>query len=737
MRLMTMLWTTGAATAALAVLPSSAQAQTVAAPTASSEEADQAGDSSIGEQGTITVTGWRLRRLDTDVPTGSRLGLSVRETPATVDQIGADEILTRGFRTVEEATVSLPGLISGGTPGNPSLFSMRGFTGEQITILHNGLYLGPANMVNRPGNTFNISTIDILKGPASVLYGQGAVGGAVNIVNKTADFQEDSLQALASYATFDTMSLGIGGNKVLSDRAAGRLDVSYHRTSGYVRDAGSNSFNVTGALQLKPSDRLSVELSVDLLVDNLSNYFGTPLVPASFARDPIGGLLRTDNGYVVDDAMRKVNYNISDGRIHSWQVWPRMAVNWKPTDNLTISDTAYYFHAERQWINAETYTFDTETSQITRDRFFVFHNQELFGNQVSATLDGSLFGLKNKLVAGIDYSHLDMIRSRGFPDGDSVDPFNPVAGTFGPIQKRRSPTRWDQIALFGEDVLSFTERLKLVTGIRTERLMLTRENYDVDGAFLADTSFRRTYKPFNWRVGLVYDVAPSVTTYASFSTGKDPVGSNILVVNANENFGLSSSRQVEAGVKADLMGSRGSVTLSVYDIKRRNILTLVDLDTVSNVGAQTARGVELSGQLKVLPTWTLIASGTYVDAKYENFVDPTYGIAASGNRPANVPAWTANVWTTVQKVAGLPLEIGGGVKYVDKRAGNTANTLILKPYVTGIVYATYELTPRLSLTARVNNLWDKRYVQWADIYYPSQVTLGEPRRIEVSALARF
>ncbi|PZU79631.1 MAG: TonB-dependent siderophore receptor [Sphingomonas sp.] len=711
-----------------------AEAQ-VAVPEGVDREAQVADDNAA--QGDITVTGWRLRQLDTDVPTGSRLGLSIRETPATVDQISSEEILTRGFRTVEEATVSMPGLISGGTPGNPSLFSMRGFTGEQITILHNGLYLGPANMVNRPGNTFNIETIDILKGPASVLYGQGAVGGAVNIVNKTADPEKDSLQALASYATFNTVSLGLGGNKVLSDSTALRLDASYHRTDGYVDNADSNSFNVTGALLLRPRDDLSIELSADLLIDNLSNYFGTPLVPASFAKDPIGGLLTTASGYVVDDATRKVNYNVSDSKLHSWQVWPRAVVNWSATDNLTISDTAYYFHAERQWINAETYTFDTATSQITRDRFFVFHNQDLFGNQLSATLAGSLFGLKNKLVVGIDYSHLDMIRSRGFPDGDSVDPYNPVAGTFGPIEERLSPTRWDQVALFGEDVLSLTDRLKLVTGVRAERLMLTRENYAVDGTLLADTGFRRTYKPFNWRAGLVYDIAPSVTTYASFSTGKDPVGSNILVVNASENFGLSSSQQIEAGVKADLMGNRGSITLSLYDIKRRNILTLIDLDTVSNVGAQKSRGVELSGQFKVMPAWTVIASATYVDAKYENFVDPTYGIAASGNRPANVPAWTGSFWTTVRNVAGLPVELGGGVKYVDKRAGNTANTLLLKPYATGIVYGTYEINPRLSLTARVNNVWDKRYVQWADIYYPNQVTLGEPRRIEISALARF
>ncbi len=685
----------------------------------------------------ITVTGWRLRKLDVATSTASRIGLSIRDTPATIDQISANEILTRGFRTVEEATVSLPGVISGGSPGDPSLFSMRGFSGEQIEILHNGLYLGPANMINRPGNTFNISSIDVLKGPASVLYGQGAVGGAVNIINKSPDLRGDAFQALASYASFATVSVGVGGNKVLGDTAAGRLDVSYHRTSGFVDRAGSNSFNATGAVLLKPSNALSVELSVDYLKDNLSTYYGTPLVPASFAADPIFGIVSTANGYVIDRRLRFKNYNVADNRAKSWQVWPRMVVNWAPSENLTIANTAYYFHAKRAWVNAENFVFNPNTKLIDRDRFFVFHNQDLFGDQFSLTHKDQLLGMDNKLLLGVDYSHLNFIRSRGFPDGDSVNPLNPTPGMFGPIVKRVSPTRWDQVALFGEDVLNLAPALKLVTGVRAERLYLTRENYNVNGSFNAGTSFNRTYKLFNWRAGLVYDLTRNITVYASYSTGKDPVGSNIFLVNAGQNFGLSSSRQFEAGLKADLMNGRGSFTLAAYDIKRKNILTQVALDVVSNVGSQKSRGIEASGQVRITPEWTLIGSATYVDAKYGSFVDPNYGIAASGNRPPNVPKYVANIWTTVQHIGGLPLEAGGGVKYVGKRFGNTANDLVLKQYATGIVYATYALTPQLSLTGRVNNLWNKTFVQWADIYYPAQVQLGEPRRYEVSLLARF
>ena len=726
MRSITLRRTLGGAVALLALATAHSVCAQEAAPQNTPEDSDE-----------ITVTGWKLRQLDLKSSTASRLGLSLREIPATVEQIGSGEILTRGFRSVEEATVSLPGITSGGTPGSPSLFSMRGFTADQITVLKNGLYLGPANMINRPGNTFNIQGIDVLKGPGSVLYGQGAIGGAVNVVSKVADFDRNSFQALASYASFETFSGGIGGNKILSDTVAARVDASYHRSAGFVDNTPADSFNITGSLLWKPSSDLSIEFAMDYLKDNLSEYFGTPLVPGSFGTQPLTSVLSAADGRVIDRRTRFVNYNVADARISSWQVWPRINLTWTPSESVTVTSKSYYFHAEREWVNAEQFVFNTGTQQIDRDRFFVFHNQDLTGTQLAASFKHSLFGMENTFLLGVDYSHLDFVRSRGFPDGDSVNPFNPAIGSFGPLVKRVSPTRWDQAALFMEDVLSLTPKLKLVTGLRAERMWLTRENFNAAGNFVAASSFKRTYKPFNARVGLVYNVASNITTYASYSSGKDPVGSNIFLVNAGQNFDLSSSRQFEVGLKADAAGGRATFTIAAYDIERKNILTLVGTDTLSNVGSQRSRGIELSAQGKITNNWTLIGSVTYVDAKYGQFVDPNFGINASGKTPPNVPQWTGSIWTTVRNVGGLPLELGGGLRYVDDRFANTANSIVLKDYILGIVYGSVEVSDNITLTGRVNNVFNKAYAQWGDIFYPDQVTLGEPRRFEISALARF
>ena len=153
-----------------------------------------------GEQlQTVTITAAKVRSLEQFTPTGSRLGLSEQELPATLDVIDNGEMLGRGFTNVQQAADSQAGVISGGSPGDQSQFSMRGFTGNQITTLRNGLYIGPSNMTTRDQNSFNVASVEILKGPASVLYGQGAVAGVINVVDKAPEsFDAPEIEALAT-----------------------------------------------------------------------------------------------------------------------------------------------------------------------------------------------------------------------------------------------------------------------------------------------------------------------------------------------------------------------------------------------------------------------------------------------------------------------------------------------------------------------------------------------------------
>jgi iron complex outermembrane receptor protein len=692
----------------------------------------------------VTITAAKLRSLEQFTPTGSRLGLSEQELPATLDLIDNDQMIGRGFFNVQQAADSQPGVTSGGSPGDQSQFSMRGFTGNQITVLRNGLYVGPSNMTTRDQNSFNVGSVEILKGPASVLYGQGAIAGALNVVDKAPSFGTPQIEGLATSGSYNTTNVGIGGTTHVGDVFAIRADFSRTATDGYVRNP-SNTTEATVTALWKPSSTLDVQFTVDWLEDNPSNYYGTPLVPASFATQPLNGVISSSNGLALDRRMEFVNYNVSDSYIHSQQVWPQLLLKWTPNENLTLQNFTYYFHAHREWDNAETYTFTTvdltgaplPSPQINRDRFYVFHKQDLIGDQGSATYKSTVFGMANTLVGGFDYSHLNFNRLRGFPNNDLVDPFNPSPGLFGPLLQpgeltpRQSPTHWNDYAAFFEDVIDLAPSMKLVTGARYDRLDLVRQNFNTQGQELSN-GFSQAYTSTNWRVGLVYNVTDYITPYVSWTTGKDPPGTNnIFLVNAPEGtFALSSSHQIEAGVKSRTPDGMADMTFSVYDIKKSNLLVQVTQETQATA-SQTSKGVELSTNFKLTPNWTVSANAAYTDSVYTGFTDPSTGSSYTDVQPANIPRWTGNLWTSVRHIADLPLEIGGGVRYIGNRPGNTANTLILEKYALVNGYVSYEVKPGILVTGRVNNLFNKEYAQWADIYYPTQLMLGQPRYWEL------
>lgn len=687
----------------------------------------------------VTITAPKLSSSDQATATGSRLGLPAQETPATVNSIDNDEMTERGLHAAADAAATLPGVTSGGAPGDIMQFSMRGFTGNQVTTLHNGLYFGPATMVNRSQNTFNLDTVEVLQGPASVLYGQGAVGGVVNFINKMPDFGETSMNSELTYGSFNSAVMGVGASTHWGDTLAFRSDISRTSTDGYVDGASASSLNSTQSFLWRPNPDLNVRFTFDYLDDRPSDYFGTPLLPKSSVASPLSGVI-SSSSYAIDKRTQYNNYNVSDADIYSHQYWPQIQVKWSPSSNWTFENTSYYLQAKRKWFDAETYSnYDLTTGMIGRDRFFVTHDQSLAGDQGTATYQAPLLGLNNKVVAGFDYSHLDFKRVTGFPDASIYDYVNLLSsnqGLFGSFPAASHFTYWNNAAGFLEDVLSLTPSLKLVTGGRFDYLDLDRENYNSNGSYNSLTSFHRAYQTTNWRTGLVYDINKVLTSYASFTTGADPAGSsNIFLVNANQNFKMSSSRQYEIGLKGATADGRLDGTLALYDITRDNMLFQTGTDTVTS-GSERSKGIEVSLNTKLNDHWKAGVNGAYTEAAYGTFF--TSGVDLSGRQPIDVPRWTSNLWLSYDHIAGLPWKIGGDLRYVGKQYANYTTDVTLDAYTLVDLFTSYEFKPGLAVVGRVNNLFDRAYVQWADPgYSENELVLGAPRSFEASLVVKF
>lgn len=130
---------------------------------------------------------------------------------------------------------------------------------------------------------------------------------------------------------------------------------------------------------------------------------------------------------------------------------------------------------------------------------------------------------------------------------------------------------------------------------------MDRQNYNRNGSFNPNTSFKGNYYPDNFRIGAVYDVALNISVYASYSTGEDPPGSNLFLTNKGDFNGLSHSHKEEVGIKIDPWKGRFISTFALYNIERNHILANIDRNTLSDAGSQFSRGFEWEGAAWMLP----------------------------------------------------------------------------------------------------------------------------------------
>ena len=672
-----------------------------------------------------------VMNFDFSSDTGSRLDLPAFETPASITIIDNSELKRGGYQEVGKSLERSPGFVWGNPPAEPSNFSMRGFTSNQVMIQRDGIWLGPALITGRPQNGFNLDRIEVLKGPASVLHGQGAIGATINMITKKPTTgSSNTYELLSSYGRYDTVKIGAGAGGQINENLWFRIDGSEYSSDGYVDNADPKSRNFIGSLLWKPNDELSMTFGLDYLEDKLQNYWGTPLVTEAFAVKPLNGVV-SGAGKAIDERMRFVNYNVDDEVADSYQVLATIDANWKHSNNLSFRNYTYFLNADREWRNSENYTFNSGTSLVDRDTFFVAHEQNTVGNRLSAKYKSTVAGMDNQSLFGVDASYIDFKRkSQPESDPGSVDPFAPVGGNFGgnPSSFRFNPTRIILTAVFFEDTLKVNDKLRLVVGLRQDHIELFRLKFNDP---TSGESFERTFNPFSWRVGAVYEVLPFTNAYIQMSSGADPLGSDVFLVNSNQNFDLSTSQQWEMGLKSKFLNGKAEMSIAVYHIERQNILIKDSSDSVlGGDGGQRSTGYEMEGSILLTSRWRVGANSAYTHAEYGVFED------VSGNTPSNVPSWVSNVWTNYRGVAGLPIDVGGSFRYVDDRFNTRFNTVKMLGYETVDLHATYR-KGNGRFTARLTNLFDKAYALWGDEFYSNQLILGSPRAFELSAQFDF
>ncbi|WP_375161043.1 TonB-dependent receptor [Bradyrhizobium sp. RDT46] len=684
----------------------------------------------------------------------SRLGLTVRETPATVEVISAETMREQGYRTVSDVAQGAVGVTSGDNPADPSAFSMRGFTNSQINTLYNGIKIGPQNMTSRIMDTANLEAVEFLKGPASLISGEGAAGGAINFVTRQphtgpirneADFSWDSLNSFRAH-------YGSGGSTNVQGLDY-RFDISRAALNGFA-DTNTKMLDVSGQLNYRISDSLKVWGAIEYREDRGKAYWGAPLVPIAYSGSHatsgivsgnyVSNYNKTNLGAVtIDDRTFNTNYNVLDNRNVAQEVWLRGGFELKLAPDLTLRSQAYGYGAERSWFNNEVEAFNSATNLVDRERFYVAHSQRLVGNITDLVWDTNIAGFDNRLVTTLSSSYLDFVRpgAANFP-GDSVSLVDPVRGFYGLLTTQQQTARIDNEALSFEDRLKLTRTFALIGGIRIEHIGLDRNSTDKSGLEKVGFPYTKDWAPVTGRVGYTWEAVPGLTFFSQYATGADVSANNIFLLSPTQPLDLTTARTFETGVKHLFWDNRAEWSFSAYDIVRKNVYAAAGGQALNIAGRQESKGVELAASLRPIEPLRLWGNIAYVDARYADY--NFAGGSFSGNTPPNVPRIVANAGASWRFFTPWPVELGITGRHVGDRYNTDANVVTMKAYTVADVYAFVDIpktvfgaVDQARLTFRVRNITDKRYAIWGDPFYPDQILLGAPRTYELSATFKW
>lgn len=652
--------------------------------------------------------------------TGSRLDLTPLETPASVEVISGEKIRERGQHNVNEAVSRATGFTTLAAPGNGGTsLGVRGFTGHSSVMqLYDGTQLYVASgTVTFPFDTWAVDRVEVLRGPASVMYGNGAIGGVLNVIPRkpTGSFENEALLEFDSNLTRRAAATSGGP---LGGKVSYRANVSGKTSDGWVDRGDNENMALSVALRTDVSESFTATVSHDYGYQQPLRYFGTPLV----------------NG-LLNEEFRKKNFNVSDSLIEYRDNWSQLKLEWQAADNIKLNSISYLLGSDRHWRDAENYTFVPATGLVTRSSYLeILHDQQQYGNRSDVAIDYDLLGMKNQTVVGFDVNRIDFTHvnngSNAFSSTVNPGGFDP--GLFGNTSATanafisRFSSQTDQYAVFAEDRLQVTDWWSLIGGGRVDNITMARTDHVTPA-----NSFSKDFHSTSYRVGTVVNIARDTALYGQYATAADPVGGLITVSNANVNFDLATGEQIEAGVKQSFWDGRGEWTFAGYQIVKKSILTQNPATTLTEqVGQQSSRGVEATLGFRV-GDFDIEANLALLDVRFDSF--RSGGVTFDGKRPPQVPEQLANLWLGWRFAPQW--KALSALRWVGPTYSDNANTQKRSGY--SIVDLGVEWSPveRVSVGLRVLNAFDEVYAISSS--GTTQWLLGAPRTALLTTTVKF
>ncbi|MCD6005083.1 TonB-dependent siderophore receptor [Halomonas sp. XH26] len=641
--------------------------------------------------GTVTVT---AQQAATKVTT------PFIETPQSVSTITREQMDHRGVSTVQRATDYTPGVYSNqvGASNRFDYLVLRGFSDGSLsnTFLDGLKVMGDANSHSSMRiDPWFLDSIEVVRGPASVLYGRASPGGVVALNSKRPEFEQGGeLRFRVGNNNQRSAAFDLTGPIGAEQRVAFRL-------TG-IASTADTQFGPAVEERYAIAPRLSWDITDD-----------TSLTVEAYLQDePEGGYHSgvPYEGAVVPRNGKQISNNFFDGEAdyNAYERTQRMAgytLEHRFNDDVTGRQLLRYLNSDVVLNQVYGYGWTSPTSdELTR--YYSGSDESLeawtIDNQLEATISSGF--MDHTLLVGVDYQQRE--NDVSWPTGyfHPVNAFNPVYGS-GPIEFY-APTRErheiDQTGVYLQDQIA-VDNWRFTLGGRYDWVNIDNTNRDSgDTSSLSDTQF-------SGRAGVVYLFDNGVAPYLSYSTAFTPTS---FVDESGDLLQPMEGEQWEAGLKFQPNGSASQFSAALFHISQENVATKVQpSDPYRAVGEIESQGLELEAQTQLTDTLS-------VQAGY-SFTDITYAKSDDGNQGNNAiysPRHQVQLWGHYEANKGWlnGVDVGVGVRHYADIAADRANTETVPDYTLVDATIGYDLSQLgvegVETRLNVNNLLDKEYV---------------------------
>ncbi|HDX8385849.1 TonB-dependent siderophore receptor [Aeromonas hydrophila] len=656
------------------------------------------------EDETMTVVGKRSQHEE--VATATRTNTPAKLVPQAIDSVKASELTAFGQPTLSEALTGIPGVNASGDTRFDGV-NIRGFSAS------NDFYLdGFRDDMQYTRDLGNTERVEVLKGPAAVLYGRGSTGGIVNRVSKKPQKGLES-SVSAQVGSFDSRRLAADLNGEAGEQVQVRLNLAQEDKDSFRNGVTSKRTLLAPSVNWEINDKLNWLLQYERNEHDRTPDRGIPGVNGRPADVP--------KEYVYSDTRRDFIDDVAQST--------RSRLTWDINDQWQLRQQLGYTSLDSQFDN--TYVTSVKGDQVTRSRW----QQDLKANSLisNTEAEGQLQTgpVEHRLLVGFEQNWQERTpklyqNATAIPAGNLYDPGS--LPTYDGAMKLSSDANHKVrgYGLYVQDQLSLGD-WHLLAGLRRDDFTVTSRRNDLNKE---ETVSVTSLSP---RLGLVWNPIEEHAFYASYSKTFTPVGGELIGItpgDKNNNLDPQHTRLYEGGVKSDWLDGRLATTLSLYRLEMYNKRSKDPLDPTKVIltGLQRTEGIELSARAQLTDELYLRGGIAIQDAEQVKA-----DADLQGKRPMNVSRQNGELFAGYQ--SGKQGWFGEtGVTAVGDRFADNANTTTLPGYARFDARAGYRWQ-QWETQLSVENLTDHDY--FVSATSASQIMPGTPRQLHLSAAYRF